>query len=77
MASRPYSTYQEYLSHPRFRQVRTAVMLRSKGRCERCHAKPPTEVHHLRYPPWGTFDTEDNLIALCHRCHCDLHGKDN
>lgn len=29
------------------------------------------------YPPWGTFDTEENLLAVCHRCHCDIHGKDN
>ncbi len=76
-ASSPYSTYGEYLQHPEFRRVRTAAMLRSGGLCEVCRKRPPTEVHHLRYPAWGTFDTEDNLIAVCHQCHCEKHGKVN
>jgi len=53
------------------------VLLRSKGLCEVCGKHPPTEVHHLRYPPWGTFDTEDNLLAVCHPCHCEIHGKED
>ena len=36
-----------------------------------------TEVHHVRYPPWGTFDTVDNLLAVCHECHCEAHGKED
>ena len=43
--------------------------------CERCNARPPTEPHHLRYPQWGAFDVPENLIAVCHQCHCDIHGK--
>jgi predicted HNH restriction endonuclease len=35
-----------------------------------------TQVHHVRYPPWGTFDTEENLLALCRPCHAAIHGKD-
>ena len=45
--------------------------------CERCKQRPVTEVHHLRYPPWGTFDVVDNLQAICHECHCEIHGKEN
>jgi len=51
-------------------------MRRANGRCERCHARPATEVHHLRYPPWGTFDLPTNLIALCRPCHAAIHGKE-
>ena len=76
-ASSPYSSYAEYLRHPQFRRVRTQAMLRSGGRCEQCGDAAPSEVHHLRYPPWGTFDTPDNLVAVCHRCHCEIHGKDD
>jgi len=72
-----YRSYAEYLRHPKFRAVRSVVMLRSGGTCERCKARPPTEVHHLRYPPWGTFDVPENLVAICHACHCKEHGKES
>lgn len=71
----PYRTYREYLRHPRFLAVRKQVFERAGGKCERCGIRPPTEPHHLRYPPWGTFDVPENLVAICHQCHCDAHGK--
>ena len=70
-----YSSYAEYLAHPTFRAIRREVMEAARWRC-RCGARA-TEVHHLRYPPWGTFDEPDNLIAVCHPCHCRIHGKDD
>jgi hypothetical protein len=74
---KPYRTYAEYLRHPRFLAVRRLVFERAAGKCERCADRPPTEPHHLRYPPWGAFDIPTNLLAVCHRCHCDIHGKAN
>ena len=74
-SDQPYRTYAEYLRHPRFLQVRKAAFDRAGGRCERCRGRPPSEPHHLRYPPWGAFDIPTTLIAVCHRCHCDIHGK--
>jgi hypothetical protein len=71
-----YATYREYLRHPRFRAVRHEAMDRAGWKCVRCGA-PATEVHHLRYPPWGTFDVVENLEPICHACHCDEHGKEN
>lgn len=71
----PYRGYREYLRHPRFLEVRAEVFRRAGGSCERCQCRPPTEPHHLRYPPWGAFDVPENLIAVCHPCHCDIHGK--
>lgn len=71
----PYATYREYLRHPRFLTVRARVFERAAGKCERCGQRPPTDPHHLRYPPWGTFDVPENLIAICHQCHCEIHGK--
>lgn len=73
----PYRSYAEYLRHPRFLAVRQQVFERSGGKCERCSSRPPTEPHHWRYPPWGAFDIPDNMIAVCHPCHCDIHGKEN
>lgn len=72
-----YRTYAEYLQHPRFLGVRAEVFERAGGSCERCRQRPPTDPHHLRYPPWGAFDVPENLIAVCHQCHCEIHGKDN
>lgn len=73
----PYRGYREYLRHPRFLAVRAEVFARAGGKCERCEARPPTEPHHLRYPPWGAFDVPENLLAVCHPCHCAIHGKAN
>jgi len=70
-----YSTYREYLAHPRFRAIRNQVMRSAAGKCARCD-NWATEVHHLRYPTWGEFDVPENLVALCHRCHCVIHGKE-
>jgi hypothetical protein len=71
-----YRSYAEYLRHPRFLEIRAQVFTRAAGRCERCRQCPPTEPHHLRYPPWGSFDIPENLIAVCHQCHCEIHGKE-
>ena len=71
----PYHGYAEYLKHPRFLAIRAEVFARADGKCERCKQRPPTEPHHLRYPPWGAFDVPENLIAICHQCHCEIHGK--
>ncbi len=70
-----YSSYAEYLRHPKFRAVRKIAMERARWRC-RCGARA-TEVHHDSYPPWGTFDKPEDLMPVCHACHCEIHGKDN
>lgn len=72
-----YASYKEYLRHPRFLAVREVVFQRAAGLYERCGLRPPTEPHHLQYPPWGTFDVPENLLAVCHACHCVLHGKES
>lgn len=75
--SQPYRNYEEYLRHPTYRAIRAQAIERSGGICERCHVNRITEVHHLRYPKWGTFDVLENLQAICHQCHCQIHGKEN
>lgn len=77
VSNQPYSNYHEYLKHPRYLIVRAEAIKRAAGICEKCNERPVTEVHHLRYPKWGTFDTSDNLLAVCHQCHCKIHGKEN
>jgi hypothetical protein len=75
MSRRYYSTYQEYLRHPVFLAARAVAMARANYRCSRCQTARATEVHHVRYPPWGTFDVPENLQPVCHACHCQIEGK--
>lgn len=72
-----YKSYAEYLRHPKFRAVRKIAMDRADWMCQRCHNARASEVHHLRYPKWGTFDVPENLLPVCHACHCAIHGKVN
>lgn len=72
-----YATYEEYLRHPLFRAIRRIAMDKAEWICQRCKKARATEVHHLKYPPWGEFDTVDNLLPVCHRCHCEIEGKEN
>lgn len=74
----PYRTYEEYLRHPQYLAVRSQAIQRAGGVCERCKERAVTEVHHVRYPPWGTFEKDaSGLLAICHACHCELHDKEN
>lgn len=68
-----YTTYAEYLETPEFRRVKAIVRRRSGGTCEDCGKRKATEPHHVRYCKWGEFDTADNLVDLCHACHCERH----
>jgi hypothetical protein len=74
---KPYATYAEYLKHPKFLVIRQQAMDAANWICQRCKTARATEVHHLRYPKWGTFDVIENLLPVCHQCHCDIHGKEN
>jgi len=72
-----YKTYEEYLAHPIYQAQLKRVKARAGGICELCKTAHVTEVHHYKYPKWGTFDLYDEeLVAVCHQCHCDLEGKD-
>lgn len=69
-----YRTYQEYLQHPKFKEIRQKAMIQANWICQDCQQNIATEVHHIKYPRWGTFDDVSNLIPLCHNCHCKRHG---
>lgn len=76
MSNAPYRTYAEYLKHPRFLAIREEAMKRARYVCQRCKKARATQVHHLRYPRWGTFDVVENLLPVCYHCHCEIHGKE-
>jgi 5-methylcytosine-specific restriction endonuclease McrA len=70
----PYKSYAEYLRDWAFRASADVAMRRDVGKCVYCGAQA-TEVHHLRYCRWGFIDPPSHMVAICHRCHCDTHGK--
>lgn len=53
---------------------RQKAIHRSKNICELCDERKVTEVHHLSYRP---IESPDDLIAICHECHCIQHGKED
>lgn len=71
-----FRDYESYLKSREFGEIRKHVIQRSNGRCEVCGSQKASEVHHCIYPPRGTVDSPDNLKAICHSCHCRVHGKD-
>lgn len=71
----PYQGYAEYLKTPEFQAVKRAAFERAGGVCEACKVRPARDPHHIKYPPWGTYDIPENIQALCHECHCEAHGK--
>lgn len=75
LSFRFYDTYEQYLRHPVFLAARAVAMRDANYRCLRCDGAAASEVHHLHYPPWGTFDVPSHLMPVCHQCHCDLEGK--
>ena len=72
-----YKTYDEYLKHPKFRLVRFKAMQKAGWLCQDCKKNRATETHHIKYPQWGSFDCLENLLPLCHGCHCKRHGKED
>ena len=40
--------------------------------CEKC-GQVAVDIHHKKYKSQGGTDDIDNLIALCRKCHSDIH----
>jgi hypothetical protein len=66
------AAYQAYLTSPEWLARRAAALERAGGRCERCGAGEPAEVHHLTYEHLGDERPED-LEAVCRPCHRRAH----
>lgn len=65
--------YQEYLRTDHWKETRARIIARAGGKCEACGKAGPLEVHHLTYE--RLFNENDNdLLALCGKCHGLRHG---
>ena len=67
-------SYQEFLHSDYWQDVKKAVLLRDKNRCQKCGAVDGLQVHHRWYPKRGTeLDHLGALVTLCSRCHSREH----
>ena len=67
------SRYSSYLQSTHWKQVRSRILKRAKGLCEKCGAPAASpDVHHKTYVRLGK-ERDADLIALCTRCHQKEH----
>lgn len=76
-----FQHYDAYLDTPLWRARRQRVLQRAKWLCEGCGDREATQAHHLRYPrdcvpgspEWTAQEKLFDLVAVCDRCHRDVH----
>lgn len=76
-----WEAYNRYLESPEWREKRELVLLRAHHQCEGCARFQARQVHHLRYPrncfpgseEWILKEKLFDLVAICDRCHEDVH----
>lgn len=66
--------YVAYLLSDHWGRVRAKAIKRAGGRCSICNAKGPLQVHHRTYERLGE-ERDNDVIALCRKCHARVHGK--
>lgn len=67
-----YSAYHWYLRSSWWKERRKHILERAKFKCEQCHSRKATEVHHLNYlHVFNELPTD--LVALCRHCHRNIH----
>ena len=59
----------------RWRKLRSYVLWRDGGRCQRCGGKERLECHHIIPRTAGGLDIPSNCRMLCLLCHDSLHGR--
>ena len=80
-----------FYKSPEWRELRARVIEQAHGECERCRERGAysraVTVHHvnevkdrpdLALSMWYTDERGErrrNLLALCNRCHNDVHGR--
>lgn len=56
------------------KEERKAVYKREGYECAVCGSTRQLEIHHIIKRSRGGKNDLPNLVCLCHRCHCLLHG---
>lgn len=70
-------SYSEFLKSKYWHRVRKMVLKRDDYTCGTCGSKLRLQVHHLSYDNHLNEHLHlDDLITICHRCHCTLHNNE-
>jgi 5-methylcytosine-specific restriction endonuclease McrA len=64
--------YRDYLKSEEWQRKRRHVLARGDNRCKICGVTSGLDVHHLTYEHRG-YESADELVVLCHRCHGAAH----
>lgn len=63
-----FSSYQEYLRSPLWKELRRVAIDRAGGLCEVC-GKRGRDVHHRSYARSALSGDTNSLVFLCRDCH--------
>lgn len=70
--------YEAYLKSEKWKALREECFRLAGYQCEYCGAVSQLSAHHVRYPKGGfKYDSVENLVAACSRCHGINHGIRN
>ncbi len=72
VARTPKEIYDEYCASPTFREKTFTCIELANGQCAMC-GQVAQVAHHKRYPRVLGTETQDDLTALCNRCHHNYH----
>ena len=76
----PKERYEQQLDDIRWKFKADNIRIRDKHQCRLCKdKKTQLDVHHIRYISGReVWDYDDgDLITLCHKCHEELHKRQN
>lgn len=68
--------YLSYLASDEWEDIRQAKLNKVGRACEMCKATSNLQVHHKDYDQGFGYETEQDLIVLCDRCHKKEHEFD-
>jgi 5-methylcytosine-specific restriction endonuclease McrA len=61
------------LNREQYDQLRHQILQRDGWSCQYCGRRENLEIHHMQRRSQLGPDCENNLIALCWRCHWQVH----
>jgi len=66
--------YNNYIKSKEWRQMRELILERAHNKCEECGVGGvPLQVHHKTYKRLR-FEWMSDLVAVCRKCHENIHG---
>jgi hypothetical protein len=70
-----FQFYRWYMSSVKWKNVKIDRLIRDNYTCQHCGSVHDLNVHHKTYCNF-TFESYDDLITLCSKCHIRAHIKE-